>query len=104
MSDLMIWQYRGKPKARATISAIQFETDRAFLSAVEFGQMLNIDTATGFALDLVGRHVGVTRLIKQYIAKNFFGFQGDANAQGVNGHLKVHHYGHLKVHHFKSGF
>ena len=84
MSDLLIWQYRGKPKARATISAIQFETDRAFLSAVEFGQMLNIDTATGFALDLVGRHVGVTRLIKQYIAKNFFGFQGDANAQGFD--------------------
>lgn len=71
---MLIWQYKGKPKANATVSATSDEFSNVFRSAVDVGDILNIDKATGYALDLVGYHVGVSRALTSFIPKKFFGF------------------------------
>lgn len=74
---LLIWQYRTKPKALNSVRAIYKETDNTFKNSIELADILNIDNATGYALDLVGRHVGVTRVLPTVIAKEYFGWLED---------------------------
>lgn len=83
---MLIWQYKGKPKANATIGATSSEFSSVFQSAVDVGDILNIDKATGYALDLVGYHVGVFRTLESFIPRSFFGFHkrgGLAFGKGV---------------------
>lgn len=76
----IIWQYRTKPKALGTIRAIYSETDNTFRNIIQVANILNIDKATGYALDLVGRHVGVSRVLPAAIAKEYFGWLKDKTA------------------------
>lgn len=78
--NFIIWQYRTKPKALGTIRAIYTETDNTFKNVVQVADILNIDDATGYALDLVGRHVGVSRILPTVIAKEYFGWLKDKTA------------------------
>ncbi|MWN91157.1 DUF2612 domain-containing protein [Gilliamella sp. Pra-s65] len=78
--NFIIWQYRTKPKALGTIRAIYKETDNTFKNVVQLADILNIDDATGYALDLVGRHVGVSRILPTAIAKEYFGWLKDKTA------------------------
>ena len=78
--NFIIWQYRTKPKALGTIRAIYTETDNTFKNVVQVADILNIDDATGYALDLVGRHVGVSRILPTAIAKEYFGWLEDDSA------------------------
>lgn len=78
--NFIIWQYRTKPKALGTIRAIYTETDNTFKNVVQVADILNIDDATGYALDLVGRHVGVSRILPTAIAKEYFGWLKDKTA------------------------
>lgn len=78
--NFIIWQYRTKPKALGTIKAIYKETDLTFQNTIQIADILNIDTATGYALDLVGRHVGVSRVLPTAIAKEYFGWLEDDSA------------------------
>lgn len=71
---MLIWQYRGKPKASATVKTISDEASRVYQSSVDVGDILNIDKARGYALDLVGYHVGVNRSLASFIPRKFFGF------------------------------
>lgn len=71
---MLIWQYRGKSKANATVKTISDEVAKVYQSAVDMGDILNIDTAMGYALDLVGYHVGVNRSLASFIPRKFFGF------------------------------
>lgn len=71
---MLIWQYRGKPKANATVNLISDEASKVYQSAVDTGDILNIDKARGYALDLVGYHVGVNRSLASFIPRKFFGF------------------------------
>lgn len=71
---MLIWQYRGKPKANATVKTISEEASNVYQSAVDVGDILNIDKARGYALDLVGYHVGVNRSLASFIPRKFFGF------------------------------
>ena len=80
----IIWQYRTKPKALGTIRAIYAETDNTFKNVVQLADILNIDNATGYALDLVGRHVGVFRVLPTAIAKEYFGWLEDDTALSFN--------------------
>ncbi|MBE7778967.1 DUF2612 domain-containing protein [Yersinia pestis subsp. pestis] len=80
--DLLIWQYRGKPKARQTVGLFFRESKEAWRSAQAVGEMLNIDTATGYALDLVGRHVGLSRTLRAFVPKEYFGWAGIEAALG----------------------
>lgn len=74
---LLIWQYRTKPKALNSVRAIYKETDNTFKNSIEVADILSIDDATGYALDLVGRHVGVSRILPTVIAKEYFGWLED---------------------------
>lgn len=78
--NFIIWQYRAKPKALGTIRAIYAETDNTFKNVVQVVDILNIDDATGYALDLVGKHVGVSRVLPTAIAKEYFGWLKDKTA------------------------
>jgi hypothetical protein len=80
----IIWQYRTKPKALGTIRAIYAETDNTFKNVIQVADILNIDNATGYALDLVGRHVGVSRALPIAIAKEYFGWREDRAALSFN--------------------
>lgn len=78
--NFIIWQYRTKPKALGAIRAIYKETDLTFQNIIQIADILNIDTATGYALDLVGRHIGVSRVLPTAIAKEYFGWLEDDSA------------------------
>ena len=78
--NYIIWQYRTKPNALGTINAIYKETDSTFQTTIQIADILNINTATGYALDLIGRHVGVSRILPAAIAKNYFGWRDDASS------------------------
>lgn len=80
----IIWQYRTKPKALGTIRAIYAETDNTFKNVVQLADILNIDDAKGYALDLVGKHVGVSRVLPTAIAKEYFGWLEDDTALSFN--------------------
>lgn len=78
----LIWQYRKKPRARATAKLLSDEVYKAFDDAIKVAEILNIDTASGYALDLVGRHVGVSREQRNLILKDFFAFSQAEKKQG----------------------
>ena len=82
--NFIIWQYRTKPKALGTIRAIYAETDNTFKNVVQLADILNIDDAKGYALDLVGKHVGVSRVLPTAIAKKYFGWLEDDTALSFN--------------------
>ena len=44
---MLIWQYRGKPKANATVKTISDEVANVYQSVVDVGDILNIDKARG---------------------------------------------------------
>lgn len=80
----LIWQYRKKPRARATAKLLNDEVYKTFDDAIKIAEILNIDTASGYALDLVGRHVGVSREQQNLILKDFFAFTQTEKKQGFN--------------------
>ncbi|MGG4690029.1 DUF2612 domain-containing protein [Providencia stuartii] len=82
--DFLIWQYRGKPKARQTVGLLLSETKQLFESVITLSAILNIDTSTGYGLDLIGKHVGISRVMKSLVPKDYFGFLGIEGALGFN--------------------
>lgn len=82
--DFLIWQYRGKPKARQTVGLLLSETKKVFGSAIQLSTLLDVNTATGYALDLVGRHAGIDRVMKSIIPKEYFGWSEVEAALGFN--------------------
>lgn len=83
-ADLLIWQYRNKPKAVATIKLIESIIAQGFVDLYQLQDVLNIETATGHQLDLVGKHVGQGRIINGYQLRKFFGFRGSPHALGFS--------------------
>lgn len=80
----LIWQYRKKQRARATAKLLNDEVYKTFDDVIKVAEILNIDTASGYALDLVGRHVGVSREQQNLILKDFFAFTQSEKKQGFN--------------------
>ena len=78
--DLIIWQYKTKPKATATIDLIENEIGVGFVDLYKLQDVLNIEYANGHQLDLVGKHVGQSRIISEFSLNKFFGFNGSKNA------------------------
>ncbi len=83
MIDL-IWQYRKKPRAKATAKLLSGSAYDSFDECLEVANILNIEKASGYALDLIGLHVGVKREQKDIILKDFFGFEEATKKQGFN--------------------
>lgn len=76
-ADLIIIQYRNKPKARATI---KLGVDLYLADGLVFDlqNVLNIDTAQGAQLDLIGKILGCNRNIFGFnIDKKYFSFEKD---------------------------
>ena len=73
-SDLLIYQYIKKPKAKATIDAIMGEYDKLADNAIDLLNQWDIDQARGFSLDIIGRRVGVSRTLPSAVAKGYFGY------------------------------
>lgn len=86
-SDLLIWQYQGKPKALATIKMIEDEFAQSFIDLYRIQDVLSIETATGDQLDLVGKHIGQSRIVNGYTLRQFFGFKNAKNALGFSKEL-----------------
>lgn len=71
---LLIWQYRHKPKALATIKLFEQEIAQGFVDLSRLPEVMDIETATGANLDLVGKHVGQPRVINGYQLRKFLAF------------------------------
>lgn len=82
--NYLIWQYHAKPKAMGTINALYQVTNQTFKTTINIGDILDIDKAKGYALDLVGRHVGINRILNQAIAKEYFGFLDSETSLSFN--------------------
>ena len=83
-SDLLIWQYQGKPKALATARLLESVIAQGFIDLYQLQNVLNIEEAIGDQLDLVGKHVGQIRVINGYQLRKFFGFQNAQNAMSFS--------------------
>ena len=74
-ADLLILQYRGKPKARATIK-LGAELYLCDGLVFELNDCLNIDTATGEQLNLIGKILGCSRTIPGMVSDDiYFSFE-----------------------------
>jgi len=74
--DLLILQYKGMPKAEATIQAF-LKTLCIFelIDGIEDGY--DIETAEGVQLDILGKYIGVSRIITGIsFTRKYFGFMG----------------------------
>lgn len=82
-ADLLIIQYRNKPKARATIK-LGADIYMADGLIFDLNNVLDIDTATGVQLDLIGKILGCNRNINGLVLDTeFFSFQKE-NAYGYS--------------------
>lgn len=83
-SDLLIWQYRNKPKAVATIKLMESIIAQGFIDLYQLQTVLDLEKAIGHQLDLVGKHVGQFRVINGYQLRKFFGFRNSLNGLGFS--------------------
>ena len=80
-SDLLIYQYIKKPKARATIDALMGEYDKLNENAIDILEQWDIDKARGYSLDIIGKRVGVSRVLPSAVSKGYFGYLQTINAK-----------------------
>lgn len=73
--QLLIWQYADQPRALATMKGLSDQGQYLINSAKELMDVLDLDTAVGVNLDLIGKHLGVSRLVPNIISE-YFGFEG----------------------------
>ncbi|MDR1282935.1 MAG: DUF2612 domain-containing protein [Opitutaceae bacterium] len=83
-TDLLILQYRLKPRARATIAAFvrQAVADRA---ALLLNSAFDLDTATGRQLDTIAKYIGVPREYNYQATRDYFCFADAADIPHENG-------------------
>lgn len=79
--DLIILQYWDKPKARGEIELLASEGEFIYDFFRRFETEFDIDQAYGHRLDLIGKIVGVSRIVENGIAKKFFAFAGTPNGR-----------------------
>lgn len=81
---LLIWQYKTKPKAYGTAKMLSDTFNQSWEGITSLPYALSVDDAEGVNLDLVGKHVGQSRILSDFHAKELFGFQNAENALGFN--------------------
>lgn len=82
--DLLIWQYQGKTRAEATADVLASSFGDAWRGLAALRGVLDIDTAVGVNLDLVGKHVGQPRVLPDITPRGLFGFEGAEGAKGFS--------------------
>jgi len=78
--EYLILQYYNKPKASAEMALYTAEFENVFNFLNSFIDEFDVDKATGDRLDLIGKIVGVGRLVSGGVVHEFFGFFGAAGA------------------------
>ena len=82
--NLLIKQYWEKPRANAEIEFKAGVWNKTYEWIDSFTEEFDIDTATGDRLDIIGRIVGISRIVPFVVAKIAFGFNENANARGFD--------------------
>jgi len=80
--NLLIKQYWEKPKASAEVEFKAGVWRKTFEWIDSFSDEFDLDNATGDRLDIIGRIVGINRIVPFVVAKIAFGFSENANARG----------------------
>ena len=83
-TNLLIQQYLKKPKARATIDLWCGELDKAKENIADLLLQIDIDSASGYSLDIIGRRVGVSRQLPSFASKGYFSWLGAKGGKGWN--------------------
>lgn len=83
--QLLIWQYRDKPKALKLITGLSAESTTWQKAMSDLTNCLDIDTAKGKNLDLAGAHVGVSRIMTDAVPLFLFGFKPPLGGMSKNG-------------------
>lgn len=103
-TNLLIKQYWEKTKAKAevTLQAETWNTTHTFLSALD--QAFDLDFAVGAQLDVLGRIVGVSRSVPDFIPKVYFGFTINPTSKGFSSKFNPTRVGSPFFSKFSSGF
>ena len=83
--NLLIKQYWEKPKANAEIAFKAGVWRKTFEWIDSFSDEFDLDNATGDRLDIIGRIVGIKRIVPFVVPKIAFGFDENPNARGFDG-------------------
>jgi len=71
---LLIFQYQDQPNAVAEITARLSSIEKTFSWLNSFSDEFDLDQAYGHRLDIIGRIVGVNRIVDNIIPKEYFGW------------------------------
>jgi hypothetical protein len=82
--NLLIKQYWEKPKAAAEIGMMAGTWRKTFEWIDSFSDEFDLDNATGDRLDIIGRIVGIKRIVPFVVPKIAFGFDENVSARGFD--------------------
>lgn len=82
--NLIIWQYKGKPKALATSTLISDTFSSSFRKIANIPKAMDVNNATGADLDLCGKRVGQSRVLNSFFPRDVFGFYEVEEAKGFS--------------------
>jgi hypothetical protein len=80
--DLLILQYRNLPKAEQTINALIAKYEELYDVIRQFETAFDVDSVEGVQLDILGKIVGVNRIVPFSVPKNYFGFDDNSLSCG----------------------
>ena len=80
----VISQYANSPILTGVIANFDAALDQTQNFDALFDNVWNIDTAFGYGLDVIGRRVGVTRVIAVVVVGSYFGFKESTTGQPFN--------------------
>ena len=87
--NLLIKQYWEQPNARAEIAAQAGTWEDIRDGFLAFGDAFDIDHAVGAQLDILGKVVGIPRIIPFVIPKIAFGFSDNPDARGFGDKFEI---------------
>jgi len=79
-TDLLIWQYKGKPRAVQTAELFDTLVEPTWNGLASLTDTYDIDNAVGVSLDVIGRIVGISRVLAASTPRSFFGFENNPYA------------------------
>ena len=87
--NLLILQYRNKPKAKATIETLAehtFSDSQGKIFPLEVQGSYSLDTAVGKQLDTIGKYIGYDRVLQFPVNDNFVYAEYDGSSNPENGY------------------
>lgn len=82
--DLLIKQYWEQPNARAEIELLASTYEKIRDLYADFFDEFDIDTATSDRLDIIGKIVGLPRVVPEAVTRSAFGFAENTDASGFD--------------------